>query len=88
MRQCQVFVIQKLKTHVQAFGFYTFPDFLKALPCRQSLFHDTFDWPYGQLVADCATLESVRKVLPEGVHQLTRLPWPETIPNNCELWIQ
>ena len=66
------FVVQTSKDRYRVFGFRKFEDFLKALPCRQSIFNSNFQWPYSNMIADCATIESARKVIPDGASQLTK----------------
>lgn len=81
------YIVQNTHDRHQVFGFRQWDDFLKSLPCRQTFFDDNFHWPHGKLVADCATVESARKVIPDEAQRITKLPWPESLPINCELWL-
>ena len=91
MSNHHVYITRKYEDRFQLIGFRTHDDLLRSLPCRQSLFDEhgnvAREWPHGMLLSDCATRESACVLLPENRTRITKAPWPDMLPNNCEMWI-
>lgn len=81
------YIVESAHGRHQVFGFRQWTDLLKSLPCRQWGAGPDDRWPHGKLVADCATSESAKKVIPDEAVQIAKVPWPDTLPRNCELWV-
>ncbi len=83
------FVIQNYRRRFWVHAFYTEGELLASLPCRRSLFDytDVPDWQHGRLIAANATLEGARATLPSAASHIHKLPFPDTIPAGCEIWI-
>lgn len=83
------YIVESAHERHQVFGFRQWVDLLKSLPCRQLDWDVDSDkrWSHGTLIADCATIESARKVIPDSAKTDNWVPWPDTLPRNCELWI-
>jgi hypothetical protein len=86
-RPFEAFILQSHAKRTWVFGFYTFSEFLAALPGRGSLFAGAPDWRCGRLIAVTVGIEGARASLPASRTQISRLPWPDVLPPKCELWV-
>jgi hypothetical protein len=92
MTDYHAYIIRCYEDRFQLIGFSTYDDLLRSLPCRQSTF-DAFGntprlWPNGTLLSDCSTRESACVSLSKEAVRIRKMPWPDTLPDNCEVWIR